>query len=76
MMGGTPRSQATASVRALLADLMSWHINQLDGPSAMRELKDRVVLLTGREDLIDHHLDDIALHTHLIDAVEDYQEGL
>ena len=76
MMGGTPRSQATADVRALLADLMSWHIIQLDGPSAMRQLLARVIELTGREDLADHRLDDIALHTHLIDAVEDFQEGL
>ena len=70
------RSQATADVRSILVDLMGWHINQLDGPSEMRELKKRVIELTGRDDLIDHHLDDIALHTHLIDAVEDYQEGL
>jgi len=76
MMPPNKRSQATADVRSILVDLMGWHINQLDGPSEMRELKKRVIELTGRDDLIDHHLDDIALHTHLIDAVEDYQEGL
>ena len=69
------RSQAIADVRAILTGLLGWHINQLDGPSELRELKKRVILLTGREDLIDHRLDDIALHTHLIDAVEDYMEN-
>ena len=65
------RSSTTAAVRALLADLMSYHINSLDAPREMRALRERVVILTGRVDLeeIDSH--DIGLRAALIDAVED-----
>ena len=70
------RSQATATVRALLVDLMAWHILSQNAPKEIRDLRERVVLLTGRVDLdsIDSH--DISLRAKLIDAVEDYQEEL
>jgi len=70
------RSQATADVRAILVDLMGWHILSKNAPKEIRDLRERVVLLTGRVDLdsIDSH--DISLRAKLIDAVEDYQEEL
>ena len=70
------RSQATADVRSILVDLMGWHILSKNAPKEIRDLRERVVLLTGRVDLdsIDSH--DISLRAKLIDAVEDYQEEL
>jgi len=69
-MGGKRRSQATQDVRALLADLMSWHMNSMGAPRELRALRERVALLTGRTDLQDHRPDD------LLQDVEDYMEGL
>jgi len=73
-MPRTRRSQATADVRALLADLMSWHMNSIAAPTELRLLRERVVILTGREDLIEIPEGDISLRAKLIDAVQDYLE--
>lgn len=59
------------TIRTLMADLMGWHINK-DSLRSLRELRERVVILTGREDLIEIREDDIGLHAKLIDAVMDY----
>ena len=65
----------TAETRALLADLLAWHINRLDAVPALSELKERTILLTGRQDLDEYSVEDIALRAHLIDAVQDYIES-
>jgi len=65
----------TAETRALLADLLAWHINRLDAVPALSELKERTILLTGRQDLDECRVDDIALRAHLIDAVQDFIES-
>jgi len=65
----------TAETRALLADLLAWHINRLDAVPALSELKERTILLTGRQDLDEYSVEDIALRANLIDAVQDYIEG-
>ena len=64
----------TAETRALLSDLLAWHINRLDAVPALSELRERTILLTGRQDLDECSVDDIALRAHLIDAVQDYIE--
>jgi len=65
----------TAETRALLADLLAWHINRLDAVPALSELKERTILLTGRQDLDEYSVEDIALRAHLIDAVQDFIES-
>ena len=65
----------TAETRALLADLLAWHINRFDAVPALSELKERTILLTGRQDLDEYSVDDIALRAHLIDAVQDYVDA-
>lgn len=76
MMPRKRRSAATEDVRALLADLLSYHINSQDAAREIQALRKRVVLLTGRVDLDAIDSRDIGLRAKLIDAVEDYQEGL
>jgi len=65
----------TAETRALLADLLAWHINRFDAVPALSELKERTILLTGRQDLDEYSVEDIALRAHLIDAVQDFIES-
>jgi hypothetical protein len=59
----------------LLGDLWSWHINQMDAPRALRELRERVVEVTGRVDLCELDSTDIGLHEKLIDAVDDFLDS-
>jgi len=70
------RSDTTASVRALLTDLMAWHILSQTATPDIVALRERVVQLTGRVDLDELDPRDISLRAKLIEAVEDYQEGL
>jgi len=61
-----------AQVRSLLTDLMAWHINAMDAVSRLRELRERVIILTGRDDLADIDIHDISLRTRLLDAVQEF----
>jgi hypothetical protein len=70
------RSSTTASVRALLVDLMGWHINSLDAPYALGELRERAVVMTGRIDLADLDVRDVSCRSRLLEALEDYLENL
>ena len=69
------RSSTTARVRAVLVDLMGWHILSQTATTDIMALRERVVLLTGRVDLDELDPRDISLRAKLIEAVEDYQEG-
>jgi len=64
----------TAETRALLADLLAWHINK-DSVRDLRDLRERVVIMTGREDLVEIPDGDISLHAKLIEAVMDYMDS-
>jgi hypothetical protein len=62
------------TTRELLADLMAWHLNK-DTHRDLRDLRERVVIMTGREDLIEIQETDVSLHARLIDAVMDYMDA-
>jgi len=76
MTGPDQRSSSTASLRALLVDLVAWHMLSQTATPDIVALRERVVQLTGRVDLDELDPLDISLRSKLIEAVEDYQEGL
>ena len=61
------------TTRALLTDLMAWHINK-NSIRELRDLRERAVIMTGRDDLSEIPDEDISLRAKLIDAVQDYLE--